>query len=66
MRKKTTTNKDKNPCPQCTGPMVVVSKNYHRGVQGKKYRIRKFVCDLCGHEEKIYGDGTHDTGNYIQ
>lgn len=64
MRKKTTTTPkaDKIDCPVCTGPMVEISKRYYMPDPGNghKCRIRKFKCDLCDHEETIFGNGQKD------
>jgi hypothetical protein len=48
-------------CPACSGPMICVEKRYRqpRGATSK-YRIRKFKCELCDHEETIYADGEKD------
>lgn len=47
-------------CPECTGEMKMVSKKTTEGKRGNKFRIRKFKCTVCDHEEAVYADGTID------
>lgn len=52
--------KERFYCDICVGaPLKLKDKSYvTRGV--KTYRVRKFVCLICGYEKCIYGDGRLD------
>lgn len=40
--------------------MKVISKGHGIGKRGQKFRIRKFKCLVCDHEESVYADGSID------
>lgn len=50
--------KETRPCPECSGDMEEISKRYQKAKRShNKYRVRKFKCSVCNHEETVYADG---------
>ena len=45
-------------CDQCTNEMKLISTS----ISKKKYKIKKYECDICGYQKSIYGDGHLDDG----
>lgn len=43
-------------CPQCNEVMELKEQIK----SDKPYRIRRFRCDLCDHEETVFANGTRD------
>jgi hypothetical protein len=48
--------KNKFYCDICNAPMHVTERIQSK----KKYRIRRFMCDICGYETTIFGNGWKD------
>jgi hypothetical protein len=53
-------------CNSC-GEKMKLQKNFGvkpRGEKQKRYRIRRFHCELCGISETIFADGYLDDNRY--
>lgn len=49
-------------CELC-GQEMILDKKFEtkpRGKTKKSYRIRRFLCELCGTHDTIFADGTND------
>ena len=48
-------------CDMCTAEMVQVSQSKSK----KRYKIRRFVCPLCGFKKTIFGSGELDESYFL-
>lgn len=48
-------------CDMCTAEMVQVSQSKSK----KRYKIRRFVCPLCGFKKTIFGSGELDESYFF-
>lgn len=51
----------KHSCPSCSSEMTEI-KSFDKRPKDRsfKYKVKKYKCGLCGHEESIYGGNLED------